>query len=433
MGIYLGLGSNLGDRRSNLSRALEQLRARPLTVSRVSPVIESPALLPADAPAEWNRPFLNLAVECETEASPETVRGWIAEIERRLGRIAGPRWSPRPVDVDILLWGEAQLRTQRLTIPHAGIRERNFVLTPLIALAPRLIAPGAAGESLLDWSRALPTHIPLWMGIVNVTPDSFSDGGCFPDWQAVEPHVTAMMDAGVHIIDVGGESTRPRGAAVTAETEWARVGPVLERLVEARDRYPFGPLISIDTYRAATARMALRLGVDMINDVSGLGSPEMIELAGESGVDCVAMHQLSLPVDPKLTLPCDVDAYDAVERWLMARMERWDRAGLDLNRIVFDPGIGFGKTPAQSRELLGRAGEFRRHGLRVAVGHSRKSFLDAVAGEDMAARDLATVGLSLKLCAQGVDILRVHDVPMNIQAYRGFALAAVYRQPAAAR
>ena len=102
MGIYLGLGSNLGDRRSNLSRALEQLAARQLTVSRVSPVVESPALLPEDSPAEWNRPFLNLAAECETEASPDILRGWIEEIDEALGRVVGPRWSPRPIDLDIL-------------------------------------------------------------------------------------------------------------------------------------------------------------------------------------------------------------------------------------------------------------------------------------------------------------------------------------------
>ena len=424
MGIYLGLGSNLGDRRSNLSQALTQLETRELRVTRVSPVIESAAQLPENSPADWDRPFLNLAAECETEASPETVRSWIEEIEQGLGRVAGPRWSPRPVDIDILLWDDAQLSTKKLTVPHARLRERDFVLTPLIALEPRLVAPGAAGESLLDWSRELPTHIPLWMGILNVTPDSFSDGGRFLDWKHIEPHVAEMIDAGAHIIDVGGESTRPRGERVTAETEWARVAPVLERLIETRDRHPFGPLISIDTYRATTARKALRLGVDMVNDVSGLSSDEMIEVAGESGADFVAMHQLSLPVDPKVTLARDVDPYEVLERWLLSRIKQWERAGLDLNRIIFDPGIGFGKTARQCRELLSRAGEFRRHGLRVLVGHSRKSFLRHIAGEDMGLRDLATAGLSLSLCEQGVDILRVHNLPVNVGAYRGWALAS---------
>ena len=429
MEIYLGLGSNLGDRRANLARALKRLEAQALTLRRVSPVVESPALLPEGSPSEWNRPFLNLAVECETGASPHTVYSWIEEIEQDLGRIPGPRWSPRPVDIDILIWSNERLSSASLTIPHRDLRERNFVLTPLVALKPRLVPPNSDGDTLLDYSRKLPNHIPLWMGIVNVTPDSFSDGGRFFHWESIEPHVRSMLEAGVHMIDVGGESTRPGARPLSGEAEWARVAPILERLIQLRGEDPFGPRISIDTYRAETARRALDLGVDMVNDVSGLGAPGMIDLAGESSVDWIAMHQLSLPVDPKVTLPLGVDPYPAVEQWLLRSIERWDRAGLDLNRIIFDPGIGFGKTADQSRELSRRSGEFRRHGLRVLAGHSRKSFLKPLVGDDMGARDLATAGLSLDLCHQGVDILRVHNLPVNMNVYRGWALAGAGRLP----
>ena len=477
MRTYLGLGSNLGDRRANLAKALDLLTHRPLTVERVSPVVESPALLPDDAPADWNLPFLNLAVACESDASPKTLLAWCKEIEQRLGRTPGPRWSPRPMDIDILLWGDEQWLDESLTIPHPGLRERNFVLTPMVALQPRLVPPGANGENLLECSRRLSDPIPLWMGIVNVTPDSFSDGGRFTDWSGVEPLVRDMLDAGVHIIDVGGESTRPGAQPLQHEEEWARVAPVLEQLLElragnglaARGKSPAShrdrrgarltrreegeyreyltdeqrsqpgcragrmqgdfchglpsPYISIDTYHADTARRALELGVDMVNDVSGLASPAMIELAGESSADWVAMHQLSLPVDPNLTLAAGRDPFTAVEEWLRESLERWDKAGLDLNRIIFDPGIGFGKTAHQSWELLRRAGEFRQHGLRVLVGHSRKSFLRPYFGNDMQARERATVGVSLDLCDQGVDIVRVHDVPLNMDAFRGWALA----------
>ena len=423
MRTYLGLGSNLGDRRTNLAQALELLAQRALRVERVSPVVESPALLPAGAPPEWNRPYLNLAVACESEASPPTLRQWSKDIEQRLGRTPGPRWSPRPMDVDILLCGDELWADESLTIPHPGLCERNFVLTPMVALEPRLVPPGANGENLLECSRRLADPIPLWMGIVNVTPDSFSDGGRFTDWTAVEPLAREMLEAGVHIIDVGGESTRPGAQPLGHNEEWARVGPVLEQLLDLRAGSALGPCISIDTYQAETARRALELGVDMVNDVSGLTSPAMIDLAGESSADWVAMHQLSLPVDPRLTIPPDQDPFEAVERWLLASLERWDKAGLDLNRIVFDPGIGFGKTAAQSLELLRRADELRRHGLRVMVGHSRKSFFRPLVGDNMQARDQATVGVSLDLCAQGVDIIRVHDVPLNMDAYRGWSLA----------
>ena len=423
MRTYLGLGSNLGDRRANLAKALDLLTHRPLTVKRVSPVVESPAMLPDDAPADWNLPFLNLAVACESDASPKTLLAWCKEIEQRLGRTPGPRWSPRPMDIDILLWGDEQWLDESLTIPHPGLRERNFVLTPMVALQPRLVPPGANGENLLECSRRLSDPIPLWMGIVNVTPDSFSDGGRFTDWSGVEPLVRDMLDAGVHIIDVGGESTRPGAQPLQHEEEWARVAPVLEQLLELRAGNALGPYVSIDTYHADTARRALELGVDMVNDVSGLASPAMIELAGESSADWVAMHQLSLPVDPNLTLAAGRDPFTAVEQWLRESLERWDKAGLDLNRIIFDPGIGFGKTAHQSWELLRRASEFRQHGLRVLVGHSRKSFFRPYFGNDMQARERATVGVSLDLCDQGVDIIRVHDVPLNMDAFRGWAVA----------
>ena len=423
MEIYLGLGSNLGGRHANLARALKLLARYPLSLGRVSPVVESPALLPGGSPPEWDRPYLNLAVQCETDAPPQAVREWTKTIEQRLGRSPGSRWAPRAMDIDILLWGNEQLRTETLTVPHPGLRERSFVLTPLVALKPRLVPPGGNGATLLDCSRRLADHIPLWMGIVNVTPDSFSDGGRFLGRESIEAHAKAMSKSGVHIIDVGGESTRPGAASLNSNEEWARVAPVLERLIDSRGGSPLGPLISIDTYHPATARKALALGVDMINDVSGLGDPHMIELARGSTADWIAMHRLSLPVDPGMTLPPDADPFAAIEQWLSERADLWLKAGLDLDRIIVDPGIGFGKNPHQSVALLRRAGELRRHGFRVLVGHSRKSFLRFLAGDDMAARDAATAGLSLDLCDQGVDILRVHDVPLNVGAYRGRALA----------
>jgi 2-amino-4-hydroxy-6-hydroxymethyldihydropteridine diphosphokinase len=177
MHIYLGLGSNLGDRRANLARALTALGARGVRVVRVSPLVESPAMLPADAPADWNQPFLNLAAECATAASPHEVLDLLQAIEGELGRGTHARWAPRTIDLDILLWGQELVATDRLRVPHLGITERAFVLSPLSALAPRLTVPGRGRKTLLEWSRESERHIPLWMGIVNVTPDSFSDGG----------------------------------------------------------------------------------------------------------------------------------------------------------------------------------------------------------------------------------------------------------------
>ena len=421
MRIYLGLGSNLGDRRGHLSRAIDALEAHGLTIARVSPVVESPALLPDSAPSEWNLPYLNLVLECAARCSPEQLRIRIDEIQRAFGRHGESHWSPRPIDIDILLWGRERIETERLTIPHHDLTCRSFVLAPLVALEPRLTIPGQDERTVLDYSMALDQHIPLWMGIVNVTPDSFSDGGRFLDRTRIEPHVAAMIEAGVHILDVGGESTRPGATPVDPAAEWSRVEPVLKRLIEQWAGHRLRPLLSLDTRHPEVAERGLTLGVDIINDVGGLTSPAMVALARGSGKDWVAMHHVTVPADPRATLPTDLDPCHGVEQWLLTRMEAWDAQGLDLGRIIFDPGIGFGKDRLQSLRLLRRAGEFRRHGLRVLVGHSRKSFMKSFAGEDEAGNDLATLGASLHLCAQGVDIIRIHDVPLHAAAYRGWS------------
>ena len=421
MRVFLGLGSNLGDRRGCLARAIDAIEANGLSVTRTSPVVETPALLPDDAPSDWNLPYLNLVLECDAKCAAEEFRLRIDEIQRSFGRQHGSHWSPRPIDIDILLWGCERIVTERLTIPHRDLTCRSFVVAPLVALEPRLTIPGQGDRTVLDYSIALDHHIPLWMGIVNVTPDSFSDGARYVDWPRVEPHVAAMCEAGVHVIDVGGESTRPGATPVDPATEWSRVEPVLERLIERMAGRRLRPLLSLDTRHPEVAQRGLALGVDIINDVSGLTSPEMIALARDSGTDWVAMHHLSVPADPQITMPSGRDPFDGVERWLLAQMDAWDSRGLDLGRIIFDPGIGFGKDRLQSLRLLRRVGELRRHGLRVLVGHSHKSFMKDFAGSQPSDSGLVTLGASLNLCAQGVDIIRVHDVPMHSAAYRGWS------------
>jgi 2-amino-4-hydroxy-6-hydroxymethyldihydropteridine diphosphokinase / dihydropteroate synthase len=421
MRIYLGLGSNLGDPRDNLRQAIRLLKEKGLRVRRISPAVESPALLPKGAPADWNRPFLNVVLEGETDATPARLREQIVDIQSRMGRSGIPRGSPRLVDIDILLRGDSIVSEDGLTVPHPELPLRNFVVSPLCFLEPGLTIPGLGPKTLLDRSRELPHHIPLWMGILNVTPDSFSDGGEFMAWERIEPHVDEMVSAGAHIIDIGAESTRPGATPLTAGEEWARLEPVLSSLVSKFRNDPLRPLISLDTYHAEAAQRGLDAGVDIINDVSGLTSPQMRELAQSGDNDWIAMHHVTIPASKADTLPPDCDPVETVDRWLLEQMETWGRAGLNLDRIIFDPGVGFGKNALQSLELLRNAGRFRRHGLRVLVGHSRKSFMGSFASADLTERDLATVGASLNLCAQGVDIIRVHNVPIHTSAYRGWA------------
>jgi 2-amino-4-hydroxy-6-hydroxymethyldihydropteridine diphosphokinase/dihydropteroate synthase len=424
MDIYLGLGSNLGDRRNHLAGALARLSAHGIDVVRVSPVVESPAMLPDDAPVDWNRPFLNVVAHCETDSTPTAVLDGLKAIERELGRVDRGRWAPRPIDLDLLLYGRETLATERLRVPHPGITERAFVLTPLAALEPSLTIPGLGARTVLEHSRGGRHHLPLWMGIVNVTPDSFSDGGELVDAAAAEARVAELVAAGAELIDLGAESTRPDATPLSADEEWARLEPVLGLLADRNRAVLLRPRLSVDTYHVETARRALALGADIINDVSGLTTPAMLELAATSRAEFVAMHNLGVPADKARVLPADQDPTALVEQWLEQRLGEWERAGIDVSRIVFDPGIGFGKNALQSLRLLRNVERFHRYGLRLLVGHSRKSFMQQAAAAGREDRDLFTIGASLKLCAAGIDILRVHNVGAHAAAYRGWAHVA---------
>lgn len=423
MAIYLGLGSNRGDRRENLRAALTELVTESIQVERVSPVVESPALLPPGAPPDWNSPFLNLVAECRSSLTPEALLQLLKSVETKLGRSEGARWAPRPIDIDILTFDDLVLESPELTIPHPALADRAFVLTPLATLSPALRIPGL-DRTALQLNTKLGRRIPLWMGIVNLTPDSFSDGGESETWTQVESRIDAMIDSGVQILDFGAESTRPGATPLSASEEWLRLAPTLARVIVKLEDDRLRPRISVDTYHAEVAAKALEQGVDIVNDVGGLTCPEMLELAAGTDKDFVAMHNLGLPVDRNVTLDADRSAVDQVEEWLDAQLGTWQRHGLDANRIVFDPGIGFGKNPLQSLELLREIERFNDKGLRLLVGHSRKSFMGSFAGGKNSERDLVTIGASMALCARGVDILRVHNVPDHATAYRGWAHAA---------
>ena len=419
--VYLGLGSNLGDRKENLRVAIDALGEFGAVVQRLSPVIETPALLPDDAPWEWNKPFLNLSIECEIAGTPESLLTAIHRIQQQLGRDSSEHWSPRPIDIDILLWGDERIQTESLTIPHRDLHLRHFVLTPMIALAPDLTIPGRGTNTLLQWSRELAHHIPLWMGIINITPDSFSDGGKHQQVDAALDSIEAMTNAGCNILDLGAESTRPGAETISTDAEWARLQPVLEAL---RSRYQtdrLKPKISIDTRNPLVAEKALAYGVDFINDVGGLTDPAMMALAAQSDCEWIAMHSLSVPADSTVIMDTGKDPIPELHHWLQHHSERWLNAGIDLSRVIFDPGIGFGKNPLQSLKILQHANSFHHCGFRTLIGHSRKSFMKSFAGSDVQERDMVTIGSSMQLCQQGTDIIRVHNIVDHISAYRGWA------------
>jgi dihydropteroate synthase len=274
------------------------------------------------------------------------------------------------------------------------------------------------GPFVLDLRR------PLVMGILNVTPDSFSDGGAHPDADAAVAAAVAMLDAGADIVDVGGESTRPGAEPVSVDEETARVLPVVRALADR------GACVSVDTRRAPVAAAAITAGAAILNDVSGFSDPGMVSVAAGSGAGLVVMHMLGEPrtmqTDPRYD-----DVVAEVAAYLDGRAVFLQEAGVPRDRISIDPGIGFGKTTAHNLELLRRLDAIAQLGYAVVVGASRKRFIGEVTGAgEPRERVAGSVAAALAAVAAGASVLRVHDVSATVQALAVWSAIAGEAGPA---
>ncbi|TWT71245.1 dihydropteroate synthase [Crateriforma conspicua] len=246
---------------------------------------------------------------------------------------------------------------------------------------------------------------PRIMGILNVTPDSFSDGGQFNTINLAVAAAKRMRDEGANIIDIGGESTRPYADPVDADEERRRVLPVIERLAADLD-IP----ISIDTQKAVVAREAVAAGADIINDVSGLqGDPDMLDVALRCDAGVCIMHMRGTPQTMQDDPTYD-DVVAEIAEYLTERRQDTVAAGIDESRICLDPGIGFGKTHEHNLQLLKATDRFVALGSPVMIGHSRKGFIGKLIGDKQADRTAGTLGVSLAVAAAGAHVIRVHDV-----------------------
>jgi dihydropteroate synthase len=244
------------------------------------------------------------------------------------------------------------------------------------------------------------------MGVVNVTPDSFSDGGLYLDVRAAIAHSLELERAGATILDVGGESTRPGASPVPEAEELRRVMPVLEGLRDAAT----AAQISIDTSKAPVATAAIGAGATLVNDVTALrGDPEMVEVIAAAQIDCCLMHMLGEPRTMQRN-PTYEDVVSDVKAFLEQRLEFAVSHGVDERRIVLDPGIGFGKTTEHNLELLRRLDEIAALGRPVAIGTSRKSFLGKITARPVEDRIAATIATNLLAYMRGARVFRVHDV-----------------------
>lgn len=439
--VILGIGTNLHDRLTHLRCALHFIKKIPhLTVQEVSPLYISDALLPDNAPTEWNVPYINLAVRCETSLTPEELLFLTKKIERDLGRNPSERWGPRIIDIDILAWDNLIQYDDKLHIPHKSLHERPFALWPLADVAPQWIYPfpgkfqhKSAVEIAASWgsrftgtaplhTKQIPHRIdtPQLVGILNVTPDSFSDSGKFIDVAAALLHAKKLIADGAEIIDIGAESTGPHAAAISEEIEWQRLEPVLKALMTDLSGMDIIPKISVDTRHVSVAKKALALGVHFINDVSGLENTNMRQLIANETCDVVFMHHLTIPEDRSVFLPLHEDPVAAVYAWALKKILELEKNNISRERLIFDIGIGYGKTAEQSLALLKKIAVFKELGVRLLVGHSRKSFLTQFTSLPAEERDIETLILSLFLAKQEVDYLRVHNVGIHARGFRVF-------------
>jgi dihydropteroate synthase len=263
---------------------------------------------------------------------------------------------------------------------------------------------------LQDRTLELPRR-PLVMGIVNVTPDSFSDGGSFLDRQAAVDQALRLAGEGADLLDIGGESTRPYSEPVGAAAELRRVLPVFEAL-HGKLRIP----LSIDTTKAAVAREAMAAGAEIINDVSALeADPAMAAVAADTGAGVCAMHMQGTPQTMQDN-PTYADVVAEILAYLRRRLSALVAAGIAGDRIALDPGIGFGKSHQHNLTLLAACHRLHALGCPLVVGHSRKGFIGKVIGDRLADRTAGTIGTALALARQGVQVIRVHDVAAVRQA-----------------
>jgi len=454
--VVLGLGSNCGDRLGYLRDAIHRISGSSgpkgaIEVTAISPTYESDALLPPGAPKEWDLPFLNINLLCKTKLNPPALLQAIKDIEAQMGRKDRGRWAPREIDVDILMMDDLHYKSESLQVPHPGLLERPFAILPLAELIPDWAIPipgqfhGMSAKQYVrsiqkDWgtnwekvpfrTRRSSLGFTELMGVLNLTPDSFSDGGSYKTESALRQIHNLILD-GVKIIDIGGESTRPGARLLETVDEWSRIQPVLQAIQKIRTGFegdapnPFtepGVRFSVDTRNPEIASRSIQLGVDWINDVSGFASNAMKEAVSVSpATKIVIMHSLSVPPTKNEVLSPQDDPIQALMDWAETRIQDLKQFGIERNRIIFDPGLGFGKTPQQSWEILRRAEEFHKLHVPLLFGHSRKSFLTSLTAKPPQERDHETAVISVELAKKGISYLRVHNGEQNTRALKTWA------------
>ncbi|XP_052185829.1 folate synthesis bifunctional protein, mitochondrial-like isoform X2 [Diospyros lotus] len=464
--VAIALGSNVGDRLHNFHEALRLMKQSGIKITRHACLYETEPAYVIDQPH-----FLNSAIRGATRLGPHELLGVLKKIEKDLGRTGGIRYGPRPIDLDILFYGKFRIHSEILTVPHERIWERPFVMAPLMDLLGSSIDNETVacwhglsahvgglfesweklgGESLIGkdgLKRVLPVGNRLWdwrartsiMGILNLTPDSFSDGGRFQSVEAAVSQARLMISEGADIIDLGAQSTRPMASRISDEEELDRLIPILEAILKMPEAE--GKLLSVDTFYSTVASEAVNKGAHLINDVSGgqLDS-KMHSVIASLKVPYVAMHMRG---DPSTMQNSENLQYDDVCKQvgseLHLRVRDAELSGIPAWRIIIDPGIGFSKKTEHNLEILTGLSTIRAEIARkslglshapILIGPSRKRFLGDICGQPAAVdRDVATIASATAAVLSGANIVRVHNVRYNLDAMKVCDAMLKWRRP----
>ena len=418
--IYISIGSNLGNRLANLRQAVWLIKANILDQTYESIILETKALLKNNAPKSWDKPFLNMVIVGKTELSPHDLYKKLVEIERQVGRIySKEKWAPRIIDLDILIYNDQMIDTSDIKIPHPELLNRDFLLH-LLALMPGEYRPFIqTQEQKIRVDEYAHNHVdftdlftkafalgPCIVGVLNVTPDSFSDSGKNFDPEMAVENAYKMVRDGAEIIDIGAQSTRPGiGKIIGPEKEYERLSPILNGLknIDAK--------VSIDTYHPELInRLLQEYKIDWINDVTGNLSGDVLQEIALSGCKILTMHSLSIPLSKKKILPHDIPTIESIRVWGEKVIEKMQRYNFSEEDIIIDPGIGFGKSIYQNLDILKGIQEIKKLGVKILIGHSRKSFMTGFVEKPAPQRDIETIAISGNLDRVEADFIRVHNV-----------------------
>ena len=408
--IYISLGSNLGNRIQNLRKAFELLSSTYLQNATYSVILETEAIAPPDSPSSWNKPFLNMVVKGETELSPELFLKSMKEIEIEMGRpIFYDKWSPRIIDIDILFWDNIKINTEFLTIPHAQIKNRPFFIHLLALMG---VSEYKTSHYTNNFIKSCILY-PKFVGIVNITNDSFSDGGKFNRTDRALKQILKLVSDGASIIELGAQSTRPGAELISEEEEFNQLKSLLNLILNRITDLKIE--ISLDSFNSNTVYKLLNLyPISLVNDVKGDLDEKTIELIIDRGCKLCIMHSLSIPSDPNITIPKDSNTIEVIKKWGADKINKLLDMGMEHTDIIIDPGIGFGKSIYQNIDIIKNIDQLKTLNTKILVGHSRKGFINAFSLQEPADRDLETIAISSRLINK-VDFLRVHNVASHMR------------------